>query len=145
MSWLPPVGASLSRIGTSIRPAPCADDIKKDQPKRPRAPIRMPKPRGCARCRQSRYNAKPNRTAAPLQVHLVEPLIRLHEELAVELEAAVIAGVEFGNPALQAIRIELIVPCLVQPVRNIDALAVAADLHHLRAAVERTGVRMRGA
>ena len=56
----------MSRIGTSIRPAPCADDIKKDQPKRPRAPIRMPKPRGCARWRQSRYNAKPNRTAAPV-------------------------------------------------------------------------------
>src|SRR5439155_19432306 len=74
----------------------------------------------------------------------MKPLIRLHEELAVELEATVIAGVELGDPALQAIRIKLVVPCPVQPVRDIDALAVAADLHHLRAAVERTGVRMRG-
>ena len=55
MSWPPPpVDESFSRIGTSIRPAPWADDIKKDQPKRPRGPIRIPNPRGCACLRQSR-------------------------------------------------------------------------------------------
>src|SRR5437773_6090633 len=74
----------------------------------------------------------------------MEPLIRLHEELAVELEAAVLAGVKLCDPDLQAIRIELVVPCLVEPIRDIDPLAIAADLDHLRATVERTRCRMRG-
>jgi|GEM_PF-4476625 len=55
MSWLPlAVEDSFNRIGTSIRPAPCAEDIRNDQPNSPRGPMRMPKPRGCAVRRQRR-------------------------------------------------------------------------------------------
>src|SRR5229473_180974 len=76
---------------------------------------------------------------------LVEALLRLDEELAVELEATVVTDVELRDPTLQPVGIELVVPGLVEPVRDVHALAVAADLHHLGTAVERAGVRMRGA
>src|SRR3989442_13268656 len=78
-------------------------------------------------------------------MHLVEALLRLHEELAVELDATLVTHVELGDPTLQAVGIELVVPGLVQSIRDVDALAVAAYLHHLGAAVERPGIRMRGA
>src|ERR1700694_849404 len=77
-------------------------------------------------------------------MHLVEALLRLHEELAVELDATVFTDVELRDPTLHPVGIELIVPCLVQPVRYIHPLAITAYLNHLRTAVERAGVRMRG-
>src|SRR6266851_6155533 len=78
-------------------------------------------------------------------MHLVEALLRLDEELAVELEATVVTDVELRDPALQPVGVELVVPGFVQAVRDVDALAIAADLDHLGTAVERAGVRMRGA
>src|SRR5215831_2753614 len=38
-----------SKTGTTMSPAPCADDIRKDQAARPTLPTRIPKPRGCDR------------------------------------------------------------------------------------------------
>src|SRR5207253_1389352 len=64
---------------------------------------------------------------------------------AVELDASVVADVELRDPTLQPVGIELVVPRLVQTVRDVHALAVAAHLDHLRTTVERAGVRMRGA
>src|SRR5882762_2391068 len=46
--------------GTTIRPAPCAEAIRKDHKVRPRAPTRMLAQRGC-RCRKSR--PAPKRTS----------------------------------------------------------------------------------
>ena len=44
-------------------------------------------------------------------------------------------GVELHHPAVEAVVIELRVDRAVERVGEIDALPVAADLHHLRAAV----------
>ena len=59
------------------------------------------------------------------------------EEPAVQLHAAFGPHVDLGHPAADAVRIELVVPRRVEPVGEVDALAVAADLDHLRAAVQR--------
>ena len=45
--------------------------------------------------------------------------------------------VDLDHPALDAVRIELVVDHAVERVREVDALAVAAHLDHLRPAVER--------
>jgi hypothetical protein len=62
----------------------------------------------------------------------------LHEEFGIEGAAAIGAGIELHHPAVDAFRIELRIDRAVERVGEIDALAVAADLNHLRAAVERT-------
>ena len=59
------------------------------------------------------------------------------EELRVEGDAAIRAGVELHHPAVDALGIELRVDGAIERVGEVDALAVAADLDHLRAAVER--------
>ena len=45
--------------------------------------------------------------------------------------------VELGHPGADPVGVELIVPRPVQRVGEVDALAVAADLDHLRSARER--------
>ena len=45
--------------------------------------------------------------------------------------------VDLGHPAADAVRVELVVPRRVERVGEVDALAVAADLDHLRTAVQR--------
>ena len=52
-------------------------------------------------------------------------------------------GVELGDPSANALRIELFVPRAVERIGHVDAAAVAADLDHLRAAVELAGLGMR--
>src|SRR5206468_13072730 len=55
-----------------------------------------------------------------------------------DLHAALRFGVEFHHPAPDAFRIKLSVPRTIQRVGEVDALAVAAELHHLRRPVERS-------
>src|SRR5271166_424228 len=80
------------------------------------------------------------------------------EEFGIEGDPAIGPGIELDHPALDAVRVELRVHRAVKRVGEIDAAAVAADLNHLRPAVEPTfglavgltvglsvlGLRMRG-
>src|SRR5204863_1724535 len=78
------------------------------------------------------------RGVAALAADLVRALaVELHEELRVELERAVV--VELDPPAVDPLGVELRVPRGVERVGQVHALAVATDLDHLRAAVDRAG------
>src|ERR1700758_3361235 len=87
------------------------------------------------------------RAVAALEAHLMRPVRRrpVYKESGIEREAALRIGVELDHPALDAIGIELRIDGAVQGIREIHTPAVAADLHHLRAAAEcavlRSGVR----
>src|ERR1700738_5616325 len=61
-------------------------------------------------------------------------------ERLIDLETPGRRRVELDHPAVDPVRIELIVDGPVKRVREIDAVAVAADLDHLRPAVERPAV-----
>src|SRR5207248_6437575 len=63
--------------------------------------------------------------------------VELNKELFIEFHPAFWIIVDFHHPALYSIGIELFVPRGVERVSEIDALAVAADLNHLRSAIER--------
>src|SRR6185437_9287562 len=82
------------------------------------------------------------RAVAALEPNLVRAVAvsELDEEIRIERDPAVRTGVAHHLDAAHALRIELPVPCAVERVGEIDALAVAADLDHLRTAVERPAV-----
>src|SRR5260370_31983303 len=79
------------------------------------------------------------RAVAAFKTHLARPVRRrpVHKESGIESDAAFRIGVELDHPTLDAIGIELWIDGAVQRVGEIDATAVAADLHHLVAAAER--------
>src|SRR5690242_3493823 len=58
----------------------------------------------------------------------------LEEEALVKTDAAALGDVQLGHPGAYAVRVELLVPRTVERVGEVDALAVAGDLAHLRAA-----------
>src|ERR1700756_1808884 len=62
--------------------------------------------------------------------------VELDKELFVELHRALRIQIDFRHPALNAIGIKLLVPRRVERVGKVAALAVAADLDHLRTTVE---------
>src|SRR5690606_32121872 len=96
------------------------------------------------RCVLVRVAERVRRGVAALQAHLVRPQRpELREEARVERHPPVLADVELRRPAHDALRVELLVPGRVERVREVDAPPVAADLHHLRAAVERAPRRRR--
>src|SRR5271155_1056989 len=68
------------------------------------------------------------------------------KEFRVDGHATCRLGIELHHPAANSVGIELRVPRRIQRVREIDAPSIAAELHHLRAAVQATtGIfRMRG-
>src|SRR5581483_7131418 len=77
-----------------------------------------------------------------LQSRLVHPqptkLVAVREEATVGHQTAgKDVGVEFGHPRADAPGIEHLVPRSVERVGDVDAPAVAADLHHLRPAAQR--------
>src|SRR5262249_36636460 len=78
------------------------------------------------------------RAVAAFEADLVRqlPLRPGHEEFRVEVDAAAFAGIELHHPAVEAAFVELGVDGAIERVGEIDAPAVAADLHHLRAAAE---------
>src|SRR5580698_9354527 len=75
-------------------------------------------------------------------MHLMAAQItEFKKEFPVELHAAVGLGIDLYHPALNSVRIELYVPRRIKRVRKIDPTSVAAQLHHLEAAVQwRTGI-----
>src|SRR3954453_23985599 len=85
------------------------------------------------RCSSRREAVRVTRGVAALQADLVRALaVELDEEVGVDREVAV--AVELDHPAVDALGVELLVPARVQRVRQVDALAVAAHLDHLRPA-----------
>src|SRR4029077_14521497 len=74
-----------------------------------------------------------------------EGVVAVREELLVQAQPAARGrgGVELGEPAAHAVRVELVVPRPVQRVGQVDPLAVPADLAHLRAAGQRLARRRR--
>src|SRR4029077_7465132 len=62
----------------------------------------------------------------------------LHEEGEVSLHSPILVDIELDHPAIDSLGIELLIPGGVQGVGEIHTPAVAADLHHLRRAVERS-------
>src|SRR4029453_3172101 len=89
--------------------------------------------------RTSRIAIGIRRTIAALQPDLVRTVRRrpIDEELLVEGNAAFRLGVQLAHPALHTIRIELLVDDAVERVGEVDAPAIAADLDHLRPAIQR--------
>src|SRR5689334_8899100 len=69
------------------------------------------------------------------------------KEIRIKSNACILPRIELHQPAIDAFRIELLVDRAVERVREINAPPVAADLDHLRPAVERAtpGGRMTGA
>src|SRR5580765_1128165 len=63
--------------------------------------------------------------------------VELDEELFIELHPALRVRLKLNHPTLQTVGINLLIPRSVERIGEIDALAIAADLHHLRAAVQR--------
>src|SRR5918997_3622880 len=83
---------------------------------------------------------------AALEPYLVRPftLIELDEEVGVHGETALRVHVHLGDPAVDAIRVELRVPGGIQRVAEVKAAPVAAQFHHLRSAGQGlSGLRMR--
>src|SRR5213078_1933742 len=73
------------------------------------------------------------RCVAPFQPYLVcaQP-VKLEKEVLIELDPALSVCIDLHHPTLYTIRIELLIPRRVERVRKVDALAIAADLDHLR-------------
>ena len=75
---------------------------------------------------------------APLEPDLMNAVIvRLHKEFVIECDPALWRGIEFHHPASDARWIELFIPRGVERIGEIDALTVATDFNHLRAATQR--------
>src|SRR3954467_14797863 len=84
------------------------------------------------------------RRVAAGEAYLVWALAgELDVEVRVDLQVAV--AVELDHPAVDALGVELAVPGGVQRVRQVDALAVAAHLDHLRPAGQLARRRVRRA
>src|SRR5260370_42298052 len=64
--------------------------------------------------------------------------VTFDEEPLVETDSARRGDVELGHPRTDPVGVELLVPRPVERVREVHALAVAADLDHLRAAEQRS-------
>src|ERR1700757_1810735 len=62
--------------------------------------------------------------------------LKLDEELFIEFHPARWMGIDLYHPTLYTVGIELLVPRGVERVGEISALTVAAELNHLRTAVE---------
>src|SRR5215813_6690437 len=68
------------------------------------------------------------------------------EEIAVELDAALGLGINLDHPTVEALGIKLRVDRAVERIGEVNAAAVAANLDHLRSAIERRrAFGMRGA
>src|SRR5947209_15245893 len=78
------------------------------------------------------------RAVAALQADLMRPMALrpIDEELRIERNPAIRARVELHHPAVDSLGIELRIDGAVKRIGEVDALPVAADLHHLRPAIE---------
>src|SRR6266567_3097304 len=62
--------------------------------------------------------------------------VKLDQEFFIEFDPAIRVCIDLHHPALYTVGVELLVPRGVERVREVDALAVAADFDHLRTAVQ---------
>src|SRR5207244_11277312 len=76
-------------------------------------------------------------------MNLMSALLECREEAFVQAQATLGLGMNRGRPAFDPVGVELLVPTRVKRVGEIGALPVAAELHHLRAAVQRSALGMR--
>src|SRR5690349_17652156 len=67
----------------------------------------------------------------------------IDEELWIERDPAGGVGVELDHPAIDTLRVELRIDGAVKRVGEINATAIAADLDHLRPAIELAVLRPR--
>src|SRR5438045_6406612 len=58
------------------------------------------------------------------------------KEVWIELHDSVGVKIQLNHPAIDAIRIKLLVPRCVEGIGEVYTVSVAADLHHLRAAIQ---------
>src|SRR5690349_5369424 len=65
-------------------------------------------------------------------------IVALDEKVFVERHAAIRTGIELHHPTAHAVGIKLFVPRRIKRISEIDSLAVAADLDHLRTTCERS-------
>src|SRR5215208_7714861 len=83
---------------------------------------------------------------AALEPYLVRPftIIELDEEVGVCGETTFRVHVHLGDPAVDAIRVELRIPGGIERVAEVQPAPIAAQFHHLRSAVQGlSGLRMR--
>ena len=57
------------------------------------------------------------------------------KEVWIELHDSVGVKIQLNHPAIDAIRIKLLVPRCVEGIGEVYTVSVAADLHHLRTAI----------
>src|ERR1700674_972063 len=107
---------------------------------RPRAAQELPR----ATNPRSRIAVRVGRGVSALEVDLVGALLKLGEESILQAETAAGLGIDEGGPALDTFGVELLLPARVQRVGQIDSLAIATDLDHLRPAVQRPAVGVGG-
>src|SRR5262245_46567776 len=75
---------------------------------------------------------------AAFEVDLVRThAVELEESVLGDAETAGRAHVHLREPAPDAVGIELLVPRAIERVGHVEPLSVAADLHHLRPAIQR--------
>src|SRR5687767_6703404 len=75
---------------------------------------------------------------AALQVNLVRAhAIELDQSRTIEIDAAIRTHVDPGQPSGDPVGVELLIPRAIERIGHVKTLAVAADLDHLRRAVER--------
>src|SRR3954470_14823518 len=86
----------------------------------------------------SRGAVRIRRAVAAFEPHLGRQLsLRpVDEEFWIEGDAALRVRVELHHPAVEAALVELAVDGAIEGVGEVDALAVAADLHHLWSTAE---------
>src|SRR5262245_17664970 len=79
---------------------------------------------------------------AALQSHLVGQMTyrRLDKESPGQVASALELGVDLDHPALDPVGVELRVDRAIERIGEIDPPAVAADLDHLRPAIEGSGM-----
>src|SRR5579883_3072182 len=82
-------------------------------------------------------------SVAALQADLMGPFVlKWNKEIRVKGHATGRVDINLGHPSAYALGIELRVNRRIERIRDIHPSAVAADLEHLRTAVERAALRM---
>src|SRR5205807_1776013 len=64
-------------------------------------------------------------------------ITEVYKEVWIKFHHAVGVDVELDHPAIHSVRIKLLVPGSIKGIGEIDTASIAADLNHLRAAVQR--------
>src|SRR5256885_13884297 len=77
------------------------------------------------------------RRVASLQPDLMTALLTMEEEIGIRCQPAGGVGIQLDQPAINPIRVELVLPAPVEPVAEVHPLSVAAHLYHLGTTLQR--------